>query len=56
MKTVYGTIAFICADNLGANALGGFKEGSFAHRGCRHCMITSSDMPTTVSIMKFKVL
>lgn len=48
---MYGTIASIAADNLGANALGGFKEGSFAYRGCRHCMITSDDMSTTMSYM-----
>lgn len=30
-----GTIASICGDNLGSNALGGFKEGSTASNGCR---------------------
>ena len=43
----YGTITFISADNLAANLLGGFKEGSTAYRGCRHCMATLSEMLDT---------
>lgn len=42
-------IASICADNLGANALGGFKEGSSAYRGCRQCMVTSHALSDMVS-------
>ena len=45
---MFGTIVSISADNLRAYALGGFKEGSFAHRGCRHCMMTSDNLSTTV--------
>ena len=36
----YGTISVVPADNLASNVLGGFKEGSTAHRGCRHCLAT----------------
>ena len=44
----YGTITFVSADNLAANLLGGFKEGSTAYRGCRHYMATLSEMKTQV--------
>ena len=40
----YGTICLIPADNLASNALGGFKEGSTATHGCRHCLATPADM------------
>ncbi|XP_028416072.1 uncharacterized protein LOC114539659 [Dendronephthya gigantea] len=33
-----GTIAFISADNLGAQLVGGFKESASANLRCRHCM------------------
>lgn len=32
------------ADNLASNLLGGFKEGSTAHRGCRHCLATPAEI------------
>ena len=34
----YGSICLIPADNLASNAIEGFKEGSQATHGCRHCM------------------
>ena len=34
------------ADNLAANLMGGFKEGSRANRGCRHCFATETEMKT----------
>lgn len=40
----HGTICLIPADNLASNALGGFKEGSTATHGCRHCLATPSEM------------
>ena len=43
----YGTVCLISADNLASNLLGGFKEGSTAHRGCRHCLATPPEMSTT---------
>ena len=42
----YGSVCVVPADNLASNLLGGFKEGSVAHRGCRHCLATSSEMKT----------
>jgi hypothetical protein len=33
-----GTLAYVSADNLGAQYLGGFKQGSQSHRKCRECM------------------
>ena len=44
-----GTLCLASADNLGSCALGGFKEGSTAYRGCRHCTATPVEMK-----MKFK--
>ena len=46
---MYGTITIVSADNLASNALGGFKEGSTAHRGCRQCLATRSEMKTVFS-------
>ncbi len=43
-----GTVAVVSADNLGSNALGGFKEGSTAHRPCRQCMGTLEEMKVEV--------
>lgn len=48
-RKFYGTIAVITADNLAANLLGGFKEGSTAYRGCRQCTATLEDLKTRVS-------
>ena len=39
-----GTSCTIPAHNLASNVLGGFKEVSTAHRGCRHCLATPSEM------------
>lgn len=33
-----GTITYVSGDNLGSQAVGGFKEGSGANLKCRHCM------------------
>ena len=43
-KMKYGTITVVAADNLASNLLGGFKEGSTAHRRCRHCDATPSEI------------
>ena len=40
----YGSLCLIPADNLASNLLGGFKEGSTAYRGCRHCLATPSQL------------
>ena len=40
----WGTLCLVPADNLASNILGGFKEGSTAHRGCRHCLALPSDI------------
>ena len=37
---IRGTIISVSADNLGASAIGGFKEGAMATHGCRQCMCT----------------
>ena len=43
-QTKYGTICLVLADNLASNAMGGFKEGSTAHRGCRQCLSTPPEI------------
>lgn len=40
----FGTVCLVPADNLASNALGGFKEGSTAYRGCRHCLATPPEI------------
>jgi hypothetical protein len=47
-----GTIAFFCGDNLGSQFIGGFKEGSRAHRVCRECMGTQIQISICVSVKK----
>lgn len=42
----FGTITLVLADNLASNLLGGFKEGSTAYCGCRHCLATPTDIQT----------
>ena len=39
-----GTLCLVSADNLASNAMGGFKEGSTANRGCRHCFATPDQL------------
>ena len=36
-KAFRGTTGYFSGDNLGAQLLGGFKEGSSSHRPCREC-------------------
>lgn len=45
-----GTIAFISGDNLGSQLIGGFKEGAGARLKCRHCMGSTPDIRTKVSL------
>ena len=47
-KELKGSIMAISADNLGSYALGGFKEGSTATHGCRHCRATPQEIATVV--------
>ena len=47
-RVIHGTLVAVSADNLGSCALGGFKEGSTAYRGCWHCMATIPEMKTKV--------
>ena len=47
-----GTIAFFCSDNLGSQFIGGFKEGSKAHRVSRECMGTQAQILICVSAKK----
>lgn len=43
----HGTLLFVSADTPAANSLGGFKESvGRAHRPCRCCMITQTDIQT----------
>lgn len=48
-RTFHGTIAYGSADNLGAQALGGFKESCSAHRPCRYCLGTNEEIRSKVS-------
>ncbi len=47
-RTIYGSIAYTSADNLGAQALGGFKESCSAHQPCRYCLGTLDEMKSKV--------
>ena len=49
IQTLYGTLTVVSADNLASNALGGFKEGSRAHRYCRQCLGTDDETRVKVS-------
>ena len=40
----WDTLCLVPVDNLTSDILGGFKEGSTAHRGCRHCLALPSDI------------
>ncbi len=51
----YGTICVVPADNLASNLMGGFKEGSRANRGCRHCLATELEMKTIFKEPSFKL-
>lgn len=44
-----GTIAFVSADNLGAQLVGGYKESASASVKCRHCMGTADEITCCVS-------
>ena len=37
----WDTLCLVPVDNLTSNILGGFKEGSTAHRDCHHCLTFS---------------
>ena len=52
-KFLKGTIAYSSGDNLGSQLLGGFKEGSQAHRKCRECMGLAEKIQTMVHFKKF---
>ena len=43
-QTKRGTLCLVSADNLASNAMGGFKEGSTAYRGCRQCLATPDQL------------
>ena len=45
-----GQLLFFCGDNLGSQFIGGFKEGSQAHRPCRECMGDKNQIKTHVSM------
>ena len=49
-KSLAGTISFVSGDNLGSQLIGGFKEGSGAHKKCRHCMGTTDAIKSMVSL------
>jgi hypothetical protein len=47
-KSIQGTIAYFSAHSLGAQYVGGFKQGSKAHRKCRECMAKDEEIQTKV--------
>ena len=47
-RVFYGTVAAVSADNLGALALGGFKESCSAYCCCRQCLATHDTAKTKV--------
>ena len=46
----HGTIAYFSADNLGAQYIGGFKQGSQSHRKCRECMASNDEIQSLVRV------
>ena len=54
-RVMYGTITVVSADNLGGCSLGGFKEGSTAYRGCRHCLATPGKNAPRMSVPVLRV-
>ena len=51
----WGTLCLVPADNLASNVLGGFKEGSTANRGCRHCLALPSDIQSIFTESRLKL-
>ena len=54
-RVMYGTITVVSADNLGGCSLGGFKEGSTAYRGYRHCLATPGKNAPRMSVTVMRV-
>lgn len=50
---LFGTLAVVCADNLAAHSLAGYKSLHSAFRRCRFCMATAEDMRTKVGSDSF---
>lgn len=46
--TLRGTVTLVSADNLAAQAIGGYKALHSAFRKCRYCMAVDADMQTKV--------
>ena len=44
------SIASLGGDNLGSQAIGGFKEGGSALLPCRHCMVTRTELSSEVHV------
>jgi hypothetical protein len=49
--TLFGALAVVCADNLAAHLLAGYKSLHRAFRRCRFCMATKDDMTAKVRSM-----
>lgn len=45
-----GSVICCLGDNLGSQAMGGFKEGGGAMRCCRQCMVIHEDIRKVVSV------
>ena len=43
-----GTIAYVSADNLGAQYIGGFKQESQSYRKCCECMANNDEIQSLV--------
>ena len=52
-RSMSGTIAFLCGDNLALQELGGFKVGPCARLRCRECMGTVQDIKSMVCALSF---
>ena len=46
--TMFGTVALVCANNVAAHSLAGYKSLHVAFRKCRFCLATINDMITKV--------
>ena len=49
-EVFYGSLLLVCADNLAAQFVGGFKTLSAALRKCRYCLGTDLELQTQVHI------
>ena len=53
--TLYGTLSFISADNLGAHMIGGYQVHFHSGRVCRWCNVTSQTLKLHFNLDKLQI-